>query len=52
MSEQEQFKLKKYDYIPLNPKLIDHVRRLDGFKDEDLMTLKSLLTGLARKMNP
>jgi len=32
--------------------LIDHVRRLDGFKDEDLMNLKSLLTGLAKKMNP
>ena len=35
MSEQEQYKLKKYDYIPLNPKLIDHVRRLDGFKVSD-----------------
>jgi hypothetical protein len=31
--------------------LIEHVRRLDGFNEEDLMTLKSLLTGLAKKMN-
>ena len=22
---------KKYDYIPISPKLIEHVRRLDGF---------------------
>ena len=31
LTEQDQFKLKKYDYIPINPKLIEHVRRLDGF---------------------
>ena len=31
LSEQDQYRLKKYDYIPISPKLIEHVRRLDGF---------------------
>lgn len=25
-----EYMSKKYDYIPLSPKLIEHVRRLDG----------------------
>ena len=26
----KEYNSKKYDYIPLSPKLIDHVRRLDS----------------------
>lgn len=41
---------KKYDYIPISPKLIDHVRRLDGFNEKDLVSLRDLLTQAVRKM--
>lgn len=48
-TENDQYLSKKYDYIPISPKLIEHVRRLDGFNEEELIQLKQLLTGLAKK---
>jgi len=41
---------KKYDYVPISPKLIDHVRRLDAYNEQELLTLRDLLTGVAKKM--
>ena len=29
--DMDQYLSKKYDYIPIMPKLIEHVRRIDGF---------------------
>lgn len=46
MTDQEQFQLKKYDYIPISAELIEHVRRLDGFNVSALM-----LSQFYRRMN-
>jgi hypothetical protein len=61
LSDNEQYLLKKYDYIPISAELIEHVRRLDGFnvsalkisyliQEEELIKLKSMMTQVARKM--
>jgi len=42
--------LKKYDYIPISADLIEHVRRLDGFNEDELVKLKGMMTQVARKM--
>ena len=45
MTEQEQFQLKKYDYIPISADLIEHVRRLDGFNVSRLILSLNFLGG-------
>lgn len=34
----------KYDFIPLSPKLIEHVRRLNSLNDDELEILRVLMT--------
>jgi len=51
MTEQEQYLHKKYDYIPICAELIEHVRRLDGFNEDELLKLKALMTQVAKKMD-
>jgi hypothetical protein len=36
-ADVDPYLLKKYDYIPILPGLIGHVRRIDGFKSADVV---------------
>jgi hypothetical protein len=49
LSEQEQYLLKKYDYIPISAELIDHVRRLDGFNVSSTSLINFKIGGRTRK---
>lgn len=42
--DEVDYRKRIYDFIPINAKLIEHVRRLDGFNDDELLVLKKLLT--------
>lgn len=35
--DAEDYRRRLYDFIPINPGLIDHVRRLDGFNVSTLL---------------
>ena len=50
LSDREQYLDKKYNLIPLSPKLIDHVRRLDSLNHEELVSLRALMTQIAQIM--
>lgn len=43
--------VRLYDYIPVNAALIEHVRKLDGFNDKELVILKQLLIDTVNKIN-
>lgn len=37
--DTDSYTVRLYDYIPVNPALIDHVRKLDGFSVSILIFL-------------
>jgi len=41
-SDQDEYLKKKHDFIPLSPKLIEHVRRIDGFNVSNLVLSNSI----------
>ena len=49
--DAEDYKQRLYDYIPISAALIDHVRRLDGFNEEELAVLKVLMRDTVLKIN-
>lgn len=49
--DEADYRRKLYDFIPVNSQLIDHVRRLDGFSDDELAELGTLLTDTVQRVN-
>ena len=49
--DSDSYSVRLYDYIPVNAALIDHVRKLDGFNDTELVILKQLLVDTVAKIN-
>jgi len=47
----DDYQRQLYNFIPINAKLINHVRRIDGFNNAELIELKNLLTETARKID-
>lgn len=43
---------RRLDYIPISATLVEHVRRIDGFNDEELVKLKGLLGQVCSKLEP
>ena len=49
--DADTYTARLYDYIPVNSALIEHVRKLDGFNDKELVILKQLLIDTVAKIN-
>lgn len=49
--DSDSYTVRLYDFIPVNAALIDHVRKLDGFNDTELVILKQLLVDTVAKIN-